>query len=65
MSHFKPHSAFAICRHVPDIDPYTNEPIVEVEVLEQTFCPVSEQTLDQFRAQYGADVWVQPTSVWS
>lgn len=63
--HFKPHPAFQICRYVQDIDPYTNEPVAELEVIEQTLQPVTDQVLAEFRAQYGASVWVQPTTIWS
>ncbi|QQO90349.1 hypothetical protein pEaSNUABM5_00207 [Erwinia phage pEa_SNUABM_5] len=63
--HFKPHPAFQICRYVQDIDPYTNEPVSELEVIKETFAPVTEQTLQEYQARYGANVWVQPTTIWS
>lgn len=59
------HPAFQICRYVQDIDPYTHEPVSEVEVIKQLPHPVSDQLLAEVRAQYGTNVWVQPTTVWS
>ena len=65
MFHANPHPAFQICRHVQDIDPYTHEPVVEVEVLQQLPYPVPDQLLAEVRAKYGQSVWVQSTTMWS
>ncbi|AQT28675.1 hypothetical protein YOLOSWAG_196 [Erwinia phage vB_EamM_Yoloswag] len=61
----KTHPAFQICRHVVDIDPYTNQPVTELEIIKEVPYNPPAQELNAIKAQYrGSDIFVQPTCSW-
>lgn len=65
MSYQLTRTAFQACRYVADIDPYTSQPTIEVEILQQTPVPFTQDQLVALQAKYKDRVWVQETQVWS
>lgn len=55
---------YNILRHVQDINPYTQEPELESEIVGQVFC-APEKALIELSAQYPNDkLWFEEDTIW-
>ncbi|WOL24445.1 hypothetical protein fHeYen902_099c [Yersinia phage fHe-Yen9-02] len=56
---------FEICRMTSDINPYTSEPEVYMEVIQQVMSPVDDKQLGSFQKQYNdPGIWVRESTIW-
>lgn len=61
---FHPTPCFNICRHKLDINPYTNEPETEKEIVSQVFAN-PEKELKKLSEAYPNDkLWFENDQVW-
>lgn len=60
----RPTPCFHICRHALDINPYTNEPETQKEIVGQVFAH-PEKELEKLSKDYPNDsLWFEPADVW-
>lgn len=59
-----PCPCFKIYRYVQDMNPYTNEPELEREIVKEVFAE-PEKEIEKLEAEYPNDkLWFEPDQVW-